>query len=268
MKLGVKNADPILASAINAIVVLVISWTVVFANGTQTQLLEIDSRTLVFLVLSGLATGGVGIANYGALKIGDVDTYVGVVRCSMVLTVILSFVILGDPLTRTSGIGAVFVLVGTVLMIDRRSRTSGEPVSKRWIALMVVAIALSSTATLLGKVGISDIDSNLGTAMFALSIVVLANGLALTTGKWHQAKDLSRRELLVILLSGVFYAGMELTFYAGLKLQLTSIVMPVDKLLSGLITVIMAYMVFGEKVNKRAATALCLIAVGSFLIMM
>ena len=267
MKLGVRSADPVLASAINSIVVLAVSWIVVAINGTAGQLFQLDMRTLAFLILSGLATGGVGIANYAALKIGNVDTYIAVVRCSMVLTVILSFFLLGDPLTWASGIGTVFILGGSVIMADRRSRSSGEPVSKRWVALMVVAIVLSSAATLLGKVGITEIDSNLGTAMFSLSIVVLSNGLALFTGKWGQAKNLSRRELLIIVLSGLFYAGMELTFYAGLKLQLTSIVMPVDKLLSGLITVIMAYVVFKEKVNKRAALGLCLVALGSLLIM-
>ena len=112
MKLGVQSVDPVLASAISTIVVFFISWGTVLTSGLSVQLAEIDARTFAFLVLAGLATGGVGLANYGALKLGEVDTYVAVVRCSMVLSVVLSFLLLGDPFTAASGVGTVFILVG------------------------------------------------------------------------------------------------------------------------------------------------------------
>jgi len=268
MKLGVQNVNPVLASAISTIVVFLISWTVVLTSGLSVQLAEIDARTFAFLVLAGLATGGVGLANYGALKLGEVDTYVAVVRCSMVLSVVLSFLLLGDPFTVASGVGTVFILVGSVLMIDRRSRSSCSSLSPKWAVLMAVAIALSSTATLLGKVGINEVNPLVGTAMFSVPIVLLSNGLALATGKWKDARSMTRRELAFVLLAGVASAGTEITFYAGLKLQLTSIVMPVDKLLSGLITVVLAYFVFGEKITKRSAIALALIGAGSVAIIL
>ena len=268
MKLGVQSVDPVLASAISTIVVFFISWTVVLTSGLSVQLAEIDARTFAFLVLAGLATGGVGLANYGALKLGEVDTYVAVVRCSMVLSVVLSFLLLGDPFTVASGVGTVFILVGSVLMIDRRSRSSCSSLSPKWAVLMAVAIALSSTATLLGKVGINEVNPLVGTAMFSVPIVLLSNGLALVTGKWKGAKAMTRRELVFVLLAGAASAGTEITFYAGLKLQLTSIVMPVDKLLSGLITVVLAYFVFGEKITKRSAIALALIGAGSIAIIL
>ena len=268
MKLGVQSVDPVLASAISTIVVFFISWTVVLTSGLSVQLAEIDARTFAFLVLAGLATGGVGLANYGALKLGEVDTYVAVVRCSMVLSVVLSFLLLGDPFTVASGVGTVFILVGSVLIIDRRSRSSCSSLSPKWAVLMAVAIALSSTATLLGKVGINEVNPLVGTAMFSVPIVLLSNGLALVTGKWKGAKAMTRRELVFVLLAGAASAGTEITFYAGLKLQLTSIVMPVDKLLSGLITVVLAYFVFGEKITKRSAIALALIGAGSVAIIL
>lgn len=263
MKLGVQNVDPVLASAISTIVFFIISWSTVVANGLYVQLPEIDERTFAFLILAGLATGGVGLANYGALKLGEVDTYVAVVRCSMVLSVVLSFLLLGDPFTMASGVGTVFILAGTVLMIDRRSRSSRSRLSAKWAVLMAVAIALSSSATLLGKVGIDEVNPLVGTAMFSVPIVLLSNGLALATGKWKGARAMTRRELAFVLLAGIASAGMEITFYAGLKLQLTSIVMPVDKLLSGFITIVFAYFVFGEKVTRRSAIALALIGAGS-----
>lgn len=266
-KLGVKTTDPVLAGAINSIVVVVLSWVVVFVTGVQDGLAHIDVGTFVFLALAGASTGGVSIANYCALKIGDVDTYTAVVRCSMVLSVVLSFILLGDPFTFRSALGSVLILAGSVAMIDRRSRSSGEPISKRWVAYMVTAIVLSSAATLLGKVGISGVDSNLGTAIFSMMVFLLSNGLALSTGKWKHARSIPRRELLFVILAGIATAVMELTFYAGLQLQLTSIVMPVDKLLSGLFTVVMAYFVLGEKVNRRAAVSLCLIGAGTVAIL-
>jgi len=268
MKLGVQGVNPVLASAMSTIIVFLISWFVVVASGLSAQLAEIDARTFGFFILAGLATGGVGLANYGALKLGEVDTYVAVVRCSMVLSVVLSFLLLGDPFTMASGIGTAFILIGTVLMIDRRSRSSRSRLSAKWAILMAVAIALSSAATLLGKIGINEVNPLVGTAMFSVPIVLLSNGLALATGKWKGAQAMTRRELAFVLLAGAASAGTEITFYAGLKLQLTSIVMPVDKLLSGLITVVLAYFVFGEKVTKRSAIALALIGAGSVAIIM
>ena len=268
MKLGVQGVNPVLASAMSTIIVFLISWFVVVASGLSAQLAEIDARTFGFLVLAGLATGGVGLANYGALKLGEVDTYVAVVRCSMVLSVVLSFLLLGDPFTMASGFGTAFILIGTVLMIDRRSRSSRSRLSAKWAILMAVAIALSSAATLLGKIGINEVNPLVGTAMFSVPIVLLSNGLALATGEWKGAQAMTRRELAFVLLAGAASAGTEITFYAGLKLQLTSIVMPVDKLLSGLITVVLAYFVFGEKITKRSAIALTLIGAGSVAIIL
>lgn len=268
IKLGVTSTEPILASAINTIVVLIVSWIVALTTGACDDLASIDARTLVFLILAGTATGGVGIANYCALKIGDVDTYLSVVRCSMVLTVVLSYLLLGEPFTLLSGAGTVFILVGSILMTSRRSCANRQPLKGKWAAYMVIAIVLSSAATLLGKVGISNVNSNLGTAMFSIMVFILSNSLAFATGKWKQAPLIPRKELLFILLAGLASAGTELTFYAGLKLQLTSIVMPVDKLLSGVFTVGLAYLVFNETVNRRAAIALCLVGLGSAVIML
>jgi len=208
------------------------------------------------------------MANYCALGIGDVDTYLAVVRCSMVLTVVLSFLLLGDPFTLASGVGTVFILAGSIAMVDGKRRSSGRSPTLKWIVYMVIAIVLSSTATLLGKVGISDVNSILGTAIFSVMVFILSNGLALVSGKWKQARAIPHRELLFILLSGVASAGMELTFYAGLQLQLTSIVMPVDKLLSGVFTVLLAYFVLRETVTKREIIALCLVGIGSVVIML
>jgi len=186
----------------------------------------------------------------------------------MVLTVVLSFVLLGDPFTVASGVGTVFILIGSIAMVDGKSRATGKRPSLKWIIYLALAIVLSSAATLLGKVGISNVHAILGTAIFSVMVFILSNSLALASGKWRQARAIPRRELLFIVLSGIASAGMELTFYAGLQLQLTSVVMPVDKLLSGVFTVLLAYFALHETVTKREIIALCLVGIGSAVIML
>ena len=135
IKLGVRHTDSTLATGIKTVVVTVLSWAVVFATGLQGELGSISGRTMLFLVLSGLTTGGSWPCNYGALKLGEVDTMVAVMRCGMVLAVIFSFIFLRDPFSVMSVVGIAFILAGALLMIDRRSRSSGAPVSKKWLLL-------------------------------------------------------------------------------------------------------------------------------------
>ena len=263
IKLGVRHTDSTLATGIKTVVVTVLSWAVVFATGLQGELGSISGRTMLFLVLSGLTTGGSWLCNYGALKLGEVDTMVAVMRCGMVLAVIFSFIFLRDPFSVMSVVGIAFILAGALLMIDRRSRSSGAPVSKKWLLLALGEMLLASTTTILGKVGITGVNSNLGTAIHSVVVLVMTAGLVAVTGKWRQIPAIPRRELLFIVLSGVACAVTWLTYYRGLQLTMASIVAPADKLLSGAAAVVMAYFVFGERLTKRSALALGCVAAGT-----
>ena len=263
IKLGVRHTDSTLATGIKTVVVTVLSWAVVFATGLQGELGSISGRTMLFLVLSGLTTGGSWLCNYGALKLGEVDTMVAVMRCGMVLAVIFSFIFLRDPFSVMSVVGIAFILAGALLMIDRRSRSSGAPVSKKWLLLALGEMLFASTTTILGKVGITGVNSNLGTALHSVVVLVMTAGLVAVTGKWRQIPAIPRRELLFIVLSGVASAVTWLTYYRGLQLTMASIVAPADKLLSGAAAVVMAYFVFGERLTKRSALALGCVAAGT-----
>jgi transporter family protein len=263
IKLGVRHTDSTLATGIKTVVVTVLSWAVVFATGLQGELGSISGRTMLFLVLSGLTTGGSWLCNYGALKLGEVDTMVAVMRCGMVLAVIFSFIFLRDPFSVMSVVGIAFILAGALLMIDRRSRSSGAPVSKKWLFLALGEMLFASTTTILGKVGITGVNSNLGTAIHSVVVLVMTAGLVAVTGKWRQIPAIPRRELLFIVLSGVASAVTWLTYYRGLQLTMASIVAPADKLLSGAAAVVMAYFVFGERLTKRSALALGCVAAGT-----
>ena len=218
---------------------------------------------MLFLVLSGLTTGGSWLCNYGALKLGEVDTMVAVMRCGMVLAVIFSFIFLRDPFSVMSVVGIAFILAGALLMIDRRSRSSGAPVSKKWLLLALGEMLFASTTTILGKVGITGVNSNLGTAIHSVVVLVMTAGLVAVTGKWRQIPAIPRRELLFIVLSGVASAVTWLTYYRGLQLTMASIVAPADTLRSGAAAVVMAYFVFGERLTKRSALALGCVAAGT-----
>ncbi|MBR6430474.1 MAG: EamA family transporter [Oscillospiraceae bacterium] len=263
IKLGVRHTDSTLATGIKTVVVTVLSWAVVFATGLQGELGSISGRTMLFLVLSGLTTGGSWLCNYGALKLGEVDTMVAVMRCGMVLAVIFSFIFLRDPFSVMSVVGIAFILAGALLMIDRHSRSSGAPVSKKWLLLALGEMLFASTTTILGKVGITGVNSNLGTAIHSVVVLVMTAGLVAVTGKWRQIPAIPRRELLFIVLSGVASAVTWLTYYRGLQLTMASIVAPADKLLSGAAAVVMAYFVFGERLTKRSALALGCVAAGT-----
>ena len=268
VKLGVKDVDTTLATLIKTVVVVLIAWTVVFAGGTTPQIAQISRRTMTFLVLSGLTTGGSWICDYSALKLGDVDTAIAVSRCSMVLSVVLAFLFLGDPFTVWSLVGTLLILGGSLLMIDPKHRNSRQPLSRPWLLWVTGGILFSSTTTILGKVGISGVNSNLGTAIHSLVVLIMTCAMVGTSGKWKQIKGIPRQKMVCLLLSGAASAITWLTYYRGLQLQYASIVAPTDKLLSGVLTALMAYFVFQEQVDRRAALALGCIGAGTVIIVL
>lgn len=268
VKLGVKNVDTTLATAIKTVVVVIIAWAVVFVGGLTPQISAISRRTMVFLILSGLTTGGCWLCDYSALKNGDVDTTMAVSRCSMVAAVILAFLLLGDPFTLWSVFGTILIFGGSLLMVDPRHRAQRQKLNRTWIISVTLGVFFSSTTTILGKVGIAGVNSNLGTAIHSLVVLAMTGGMVFVTGKWKQIHNIPRRELTYLLLSGVASAVTWLTYYRGLQLQYASIVAPTDKLLSGVITAAMAWVVFREKIDRRTALALACIGAGTVVIVL
>lgn len=171
-KCGIRRTDSTVATAIRTIVVLIFSWLMVFIVGSQSQLSEISGKTLLFLILSGLATGGSWLCYFRALQLGDVNKVVPVDKSSTVLTILLAAILLQEGITWIKGVGVVLIAVGTFLMIEKKESSGAAAKDSRWLWYALGSAVFASLTAILGKIGISGVESNLGTAI--RTVVVLA----------------------------------------------------------------------------------------------
>lgn len=261
-KIGIRKTDSTVATAIRTVVVLVMSWVMVFVVGSQDQLGAIDGKTLVFLTLSGLATGASWLCYFHALKIGDINKVVPIDKSSTVLTILLAFVLLGEPFGLPQGVGMALIAVGTLLMVEKKAGSAaGEG---PWLLYALGAAVFASLQSILAKMGVSGVESNLGTALRTVVVLVMAWVMVLVTGKADQAAQVRGKELLFICLSGLATGGSWLCYYKALQDGLASVVVPIDKL-SILVVVLFARIVFGEKLSRRAGVGLALLTSGTLL---
>ena len=119
-KAGIRETDSNLATAIRTIIVLIFSWIMVFLVGSQGTIFQIDGKTALFLVLSGLATGASWLCYFRALQLGNINRVVPIDKSSTVLTILLAFVLLGEPISIAKGVGIVAIAAGTYLMIQKK----------------------------------------------------------------------------------------------------------------------------------------------------
>ena len=265
-KCGIRKTDSTVATAIRTLVVLVFAWTMVFVVGSQGEIRNIGPTTLLFLVLSGLATGASWLCYFKALQLGDINKVVPIDKSSTVLTILLAFFLLGEPIGLPQGIGVVLIGTGTFLMLEKRSPAAGCAPRKSWLLYAVGSAVFASLTSILGKVGIAGVESNLGTAIRTGAVLVMAWVMVFATGKRHALRAIPRKELGFICLSGLATGGSWLCYYRALQDGLASVVVPIDKL-SILVTVLFSYIVFHEKLTRKSALGLGLI-VGGTLVML
>ena len=261
-KIGIKNTDSNLATALRTIVVAVFAWLMVFVVGSQNTISGIDVKSIIFLVLSGLATGGSWLCYFRALQIGDVNKVVTVDKSSTVLTMLLSFLLLGEGLTWLKAAALVLIGIGTYLMIERKESSRGIDKGYKWLIYTALAAVFASLTAILGKIGIIGVESNLGTAIRTLVVLVMAWLVVLMQGKQREIKSIDKRSWLFIGLSGLATGLSWLCFYRALQEGPVSVVVPIDKL-SILITVAFSYFVLREKLNKKPLIGLAMIAAGT-----
>ena len=266
-KCGIRKTDSTMATAIRTIVVLLFSWIMVFIVGSQNQLESIDGKTLLFLVLSGLATGASWLCYFKALQLGNINKVVPIDKSSTILTILLAFLFLHEEINLPKAIGVVLIAFGTFLMIEKRSDASGQTEKKGWFLFAVGAAVFASLTALLGKIGISGVESNLGTAIRTVVVLAMAWLMVFVTGKIHSLQDIPKNELGFICLSGLATGASWLCYYKALQDGLASVVVPVDKL-SLLVTVAFSYIVFHEKLSKKSAAGLISIVVGTFVMLL
>lgn len=265
-KCGIKKTDSTVATAIRTIVVLFFSWLMVFIVGSEGEIGSITPHTLIFLVLSGLATGASWLCYFKALQLGDVNKVVPIDKSSTVLTILLAAILLGEGITLYSGIGIALIAVGTFLMIEKKDVKSDIPKNKRWIIYALGSAVFASLTAILGKIGISDVESNLGTAIRTGVVLVMSWIMVFVTGKQNKIKGISKKELGFICLSGLATGGSWLCYYKALHDGPASVVVPIDKL-SILVTILFSYIVFREKLSKKTAFGLVLTVGGTLLML-
>lgn len=263
-KCGIKETDSTIATAIRTIVVLIFSWIMVFIVGSQSGIGSISARSWIFLILSGLATGASWLCYFRALQLGDINKVVPIDKFSVVLTILLAFIILHEEITIAKGAGVVLVGAGTFLMIEKKDVTENKSAKKSWILYAAGSAIFASLTSILGKIGISGVESNLGTAIRTVVVLIMAWVMVLVSGKAKSVKSVPKNELLFIGLSGLATGGSWLCYYKALQDGSASVVVPIDKL-SIVVTVVFSYIVFKEKLSKKSLFGLLLIIAGTLI---
>lgn len=266
-KCGIRETDSTVATAIRTIVVLAFAWVMVAVVGSSGQIGSIKPMTWAFLGLSGLATGASWLCYFKALQSGDVNKVVPIDKSSAVLTMLLAFLLLGELLSWASVVAMVLILAGTLMMIERKpaAPSAGAP-SKggSWLVFAVLSAVFASLTAILGKVGIEGVESNLGTAIRTIVVLVMSWVMVGVTGKAGEVRAVPRREFLFICLSGLATGASWLCYYKALQEGLASVVVPIDKL-SILVTIGFSRLVFGERLTARSGAGLALIVAGTLL---
>ncbi len=261
-KCGIKKTDSDVATALRTIVVLVFSWVMVFIVGSYSTITDIGGKSLLFLVLSGFATGASWICYFKALSMGDINKVVPIDKSSTILTVLLAIICFGETGNlAVKLIGTALLAVGIFMMIEKKqSEAHGE--NKSWMIYAVLSAVFAALASILAKVGISGVESNLGTAIRTGVVLIMAWVVVLAKGKQTQLKTLDKKELVFIVLSGFATGASWLCYYYAIQNGVVSVVVPIDKM-SVLIAVGFSFFVFKEKLSVKAVIGLGLMLAGT-----
>ena len=261
-KCGIKKTDSDVATALRTIVVLLFSWIMVFVVGSASTITEISTKSLIFLILSGIATGASWICYFKALSVGDVNKVVPVDKSSTVLTVLLAIIVFGETNHLVIKIvGTVLLAVGIFLMIEKKE-TESKHAKAVWFPYAIGSAFFAALTSILAKIGITGVESNLGTAIRTGVVLIMAWFIILIKGKQKQIKSLERRELVFIVLSGIATGGSWLCYYYAIQKGIVSVVVPIDKM-SIVLTVVFSFFVFKEKLRKTALIGLVLMVFGT-----
>lgn len=263
-KCGIKKTDSDLATALRTIVVLAFSWLMVFVVGSQTTISSIQSKSLIFLILSGLATGASWICYFKALSIGDINKVVPIDKSSTILTVLLAIICFDETSNLAMKLIATLILgVGIFLMVEKKN-SDNKNQRKTYIIYAVFSAVFAALTSILAKVGITGVESNLGTAIRTGVVLVLSWVIVFAKGKQKGVKTIDKKELLFIGLSGLATGASWLCYYYAIQHGIVSVVVPIDKL-SIIVTVAFSFIVFKEKLSKKAFIGLSLMVIATLL---
>lgn len=263
-KCGIKKTDSDVATALRTVVVLIFSWIMVFVVGSQGTVMQIGVKSLVFLILSGIATGASWMCYFKALSIGDINKVVPIDKSSTILTVILAIVLFGETNNLAIKLISTAILaVGTFLMIEKKDVQENTK-DKKWFVYAVLSAVFAALTSILAKIGISGVESNLGTAIRTYIVLIMAWIVVFAKGKQKTLKALDKKELIFIVLSGIATGASWLCYYYAIQNGIVSVVVPIDKM-SILIAVAFAFFVFRERLTKKSVLGLALMSIGTLI---
>lgn len=261
-KCGIRKTDSDVATALRTIVVLIFSWLMVFVVGSAGGITEIGQKSLIFLILSGLSTGASWICYFKALSIGDVNKVVPVDKSSTILSVLLAIILFGETShLAVKLLGTALLAVGIFLMIEKK-QSSGANKNNRWMIYAVLSAVFAALTSILAKVGITGVESNLGTAMRTGVVLIVAWLIVLMKGKQKKIKEINKKEFAFIALSGLATGASWLCYYYAIQNGVVSVVVPIDKL-SIIVTVLFSRVFLKENISKKALAGLALMVVGT-----
>lgn len=263
-KCGIRRTDSNVATAIRTIVVLLFSWIMVFIIGSQHEIVSISNRNLCFLILSGLSTGASWLFYFKSLQLGNINKVTAVDKTSIILTIIFAFVFLQETISIYKIIGMSGIAIGTFFMIQKKEDT--KAINKAWLFYACLSVIFASLTTILGKVGIQNIESNLGTAIRTSVVLVISWVVVFVLKKQDMLSLIPKHEIFFICLSGIATGASWLCYYKALQNGPASLVAPIDKL-SIVFTVLFSYLIFHEKLSKKAAIGLVLIVIGTIVML-
>ena len=267
-KCGIQKTDSDVATAVRTIVVLLFSWLMVLVTGTLSGIKDISGNTLLFLILSGMATGASWLCYLHALQKGDVNKVVPIDKSSTILTILLALIFLHEGLSWAKAGCVCLIGIGTMMMITRKEGTeNNRQKDGSWLIYAVLSAVFASLTAILGKIGISGIDSNLGTAIRTTVVLIMAWLMVFMKGKQHEAQEIEKKELLFIGLSGIATGASWLCYYRALQEGPASVVVPIDKL-SVVITLVLAFVFLHEQFTVKSLLGCALIGAGTLLMVL
>lgn len=261
-KAGIKSVSSDFATAFRTGVVLIFSWLMVFVVGCQNAVSTITPRALVFLTLSGAATGLSWLCYFKALSIGNLSKVVAVDKSSTFLTILLALIFFREPFHWLTGLGIAVMIAGTALMLEKGDAKKGE---RGWLFYAAGSAVFAALQSILGKVGVQDMDSTLATALRTMVVLVFAWAIVLGKKEGGDWKKMTRRDAVLLVLSGITTGASWLCYYRALQTGRASVVVPIDKC-SMLFAVALSAIFLKEKQTRRSLLALALVVTGTFMI--
>jgi bacterial/archaeal transporter family protein len=264
-KIGMENVNSNLATAIRTIIVLIMAFIVVTVTGQLSTILMISTKALLFILLSGLATGLSWLFFFRALAIGDVSKVVPIDKASIVLTILLSILVLGEEAKAKILIGGALIAIGTFVLIGKSKENKRFSGSQAYILYAIIGAIFAALTSILAKIGMEGVDSNVATFLRTIVILLFAWAIVFFQGTYKKMKQISKRGYLFLVLSGAATGLSWLCYFAAIEIGKVSVVAPIDKS-SVVITMILSFVILKEKASKHTIIGGVIITIGTFVL--